>query len=132
MKALVGVVAALVIVGIAALSMLTAQHLSSSPDHVAGPASSDPGAHATAAQPSASMTPWPDLNDLTTSASTSPVSIASESAEQEFSSPVVPERSAQTRTHHRSSMYADVPARHHSRKKDVHKHPRSAATNAVQ
>jgi len=126
MKALVGVIAALVILGIAALSMLTAQQLSSSPDHVAAPANVDHGAKATAAQPSALLTPWPDLNDLTTSVSTARVSVASGSAEQEPSSPVESERAALSRvaaTHHRRSMYAYVPAQHHSRKKrDIHKH----------
>ncbi len=128
MKAIVGVIAALLILGIAALSMLTAQQLSSSPDHVAGPAYSDQGANATAAQTSAVMTPWPDLNDLTTS--TARASVTPQSAERESSFPVVSERAAQTRLaaeRQRSRIYAYVAAQHYSRKKrDIHKHPRTA------
>jgi hypothetical protein len=130
MKALVGVIAALVILGIAALGMLT---MYSPRDDVARPAHSGQGAIARAAQPSAFMTPWPDLNDdLTTSVSTRVVSVASPSAGQKSSSPVVSERAAQTRlaaTHHGSG----VPAHHHSQtKKDTRKHTRTAATRAVQ
>jgi hypothetical protein len=112
MKTIVGVLASLVIVGIAALGMLTAQQLSSPPDRVA---------NATAAQPSAFMTPWPDLNDLTTSVSA--VSVASVSAEQRSSSPpVVSERAAQTQI---AATHQYVPAQHHSRtKKNAHKHRR--------
>jgi hypothetical protein len=76
MNALFGVTAALVILGIGALVMLTAQQLSPPPDHIAGPAYSN----VKAARPSAFMTPWPDLNDLPTSVSTA-VSVASASAE---------------------------------------------------
>jgi peptidoglycan/xylan/chitin deacetylase (PgdA/CDA1 family) len=57
MKAVVGVIAALVTLGIAALGLFTAQQLSSRPDHVAGPAFRDRGASATAVQPSSSTTP---------------------------------------------------------------------------
>ena len=131
MKALVGVIAALVILGIAALGMLT---MSSPADHVAGTAYGGHGASAPATQPSAFMTPWPDLNDLTTSVSTLAVSAPSASAERESSSHVVSERATQTRlaaTHHRSSRY--VPAQRHSRtNKDARKHTRTAAARAAQ
>ena len=72
MKTVVGVIAVLVTVGLAALGLLTAQRLFSPPNHVAGPAfpNSDQGTSATAASPSSVMTPWPDLEDLTTSAPT--------------------------------------------------------------
>jgi hypothetical protein len=70
MKTVVGVIAVLVTVGLATLGLLTAQRLSSPPNHVAGPAfpNSDQGTSATAASPSRVMTPWPDLEDLATSA----------------------------------------------------------------
>ena len=60
MKPVLGVMAALVVVGIAALGPLTAQQLSSPPDH-------DQGTSAPAAPPSRVMTPWPDFEDSTTS-----------------------------------------------------------------
>jgi hypothetical protein len=63
MKAIVGVISALVIVGIAALLLSRAQQVSSPPDPVAGTAFRDKGTPA--AQPSVSMTPWPDLDELT-------------------------------------------------------------------
>jgi hypothetical protein len=63
MKALVAVIAALVIVGIAALGLFRAQQLSLPTDHAAGPAFRDQGTPAD--QPSTSMTAWPDLYDLT-------------------------------------------------------------------
>jgi hypothetical protein len=62
MKVIVGVISALVIVGIAALFLLRAQQLYLLTDHAAGTA---PRVHGTPpAQPSASMTPWPDLDDV--------------------------------------------------------------------
>jgi hypothetical protein len=48
MKTVVGVIAALLTVGIAAQGLLTAQRLSSPPDRVAGLPSRDPGTGATA------------------------------------------------------------------------------------
>jgi hypothetical protein len=62
MKALVGVIAALVIVGIAALGLFRAQQSSVPTDHAASHAFGDQGTPAD--QPSTSMTPWPDLDDL--------------------------------------------------------------------
>ena len=56
---LVAVIAALVVIGIAALGLRTAQHLSLP----AGLPLHDPSPPA--AQPSTSMSPWPDLEDLT-------------------------------------------------------------------
>jgi hypothetical protein len=123
MKATVGMIAALVILGIAALSMLTARQLSSSPDQVAGLAYNRQDANPTAAQQSAVMTPWPDLKDLTSSASGA-APVASAYAEQ-TSSPMVSERAAPTAVaamHHPSSMNTHVPAQHHSHtKKAGHK-----------
>ena len=87
MKPVLGVMAALVTVGIAALSLLTAQQVSSPPDHVAGPAfpNSDQGTSAPAAR-SRVRTPWPDLEDPTTSVSTT-VPVASAPAEPASSAP---------------------------------------------
>jgi peptidoglycan/xylan/chitin deacetylase (PgdA/CDA1 family) len=73
MKTIVGVIAALVAVGITALGLLTAQQLSSSPDH-------DQDTSAPAARHSRVMTPWPDLNDATTSVP-APAPVASTPAE---------------------------------------------------
>jgi hypothetical protein len=133
MKALVAVIGALVIVGIAAFGMFRVQQLSSPPDHVPGPADSAQRGLTKSTLPSGSMTPWPDLNDLTTSVSTA-VSAASTSARHE-SPPVLSGRAAQTRAaapaHYRSRIYSYV-AQHHSRtKKTAHKHPRTTA-NRVQ
>ena len=91
MKAVVGVLAALVTVGIAALSVFTAQQLSSPPNHVADPAflnspNSDQGTRATAASPSRVMTPWPGLEDPTTSVPTA-APVASAPAEPASSAP---------------------------------------------
>jgi hypothetical protein len=63
MWSLIAVIAALVVVGIAALSLFTAQQLSSPTGRIARPALHDQGPPA--AQPSRSMSPWPDLDDLT-------------------------------------------------------------------
>jgi hypothetical protein len=64
MKAIVGVISALVIVGIAALFLLRAQQSYLLTDHAAGTASRVQGTPP--AQSSDSMTPWPDLNDVLT------------------------------------------------------------------
>jgi hypothetical protein len=58
MKAIFGVIAALVIVGFAAMLLFRLQQLSLPTEYAAG----IPGTPA--AQPSTSMTPWPDLDDL--------------------------------------------------------------------
>jgi peptidoglycan/xylan/chitin deacetylase (PgdA/CDA1 family) len=67
--AVVGVIAMLTTLGLAALGIFAAQQSSSPPNHVAGPAfpNSDQGTSAPAAQLPSSMTPWPDLADLTKS-----------------------------------------------------------------
>jgi hypothetical protein len=64
MKAVVGVIAALVTFGLAALGLFATQQLSSPANHVAGQAFTDPDEStiAPAAQPTASSTPtypWP-------------------------------------------------------------------------
>jgi hypothetical protein len=124
MKAIVAMIAVLLILGIGALSMLTARQLSSSFDHGAGLVDSDQGANPTAAQPSAVMTPWPDLKDLTTSVSAA-VPVASAYADQSTSSPMLSERAAPTGVaamHHPNSMNRHVPAQHHSHtQKAAHK-----------
>jgi hypothetical protein len=62
MKAIVGVVYALLVVGVAALFLLRAQQLYLLTDRAAGTASRVQGTPP--AQPSAPMTPWPDLDDV--------------------------------------------------------------------
>jgi hypothetical protein len=117
LKVVVGVIAALVILGIAALSVFTAQWFSSRPDNVAGVHDQD--TKPKAAQPSSSMTPWPDLDGQTTPVpAANPLHLPSEQASS-TSRPVVSDRAAQTRvpaTHHRRSLYMYVPThtKHHS------------------
>jgi peptidoglycan/xylan/chitin deacetylase (PgdA/CDA1 family) len=68
MKAVVGVIAAFVTLGLAALVMFAAHELSSPPTVVEPPfTSSDQGASSPAARSSSSMTSWPDLQDLESS-----------------------------------------------------------------
>ena len=79
MKPILGVMAALVVVGIAALGLLTARQFSSHPDH-------DQGTSAAAAPPSRFMAPWPDIEDPTTSVPTT-VPVASAPAKLASSAP---------------------------------------------
>ena len=72
MKAVVGVIAALVTLGLAALGMFAVQHLSSASNRVAASRFSNSHQATSAQAPkllSRSMTPWPDLEDLNTSVS---------------------------------------------------------------
>jgi peptidoglycan/xylan/chitin deacetylase (PgdA/CDA1 family) len=87
MKTVVGVIAALVTLGMAALGLFTAQQLSSPPDHVAGPAFRDQATSARATQSSvsttASVSPAPLVGSAPDAATSSaPPLVASEPVPQ--------------------------------------------------